>query len=146
VVLVFFDEFPLQSLLDSGGRIDRRVYPNLAGVADRATWYRNATGVSRFTQWAVPAMLTGRYPSKFKAPIAQQYPDNLFTLFGQSYNLKVDELVTRLCPTQQCPPGGDANPPASRLSWRTRPSCLGRWSRPMTTTWTRPVSPARRPR
>jgi Sulfatase len=107
VVMVLFDEFPLQSLLDSHGRIDGRVYPNLAGFADRATWYRNATGVSGLTQWAVPAMLTGRYPSKVTAPIAQQYPDNLFTLFGRSYNLKVDELVTRLCPTEQCGPGGD---------------------------------------
>jgi sulfatase-like protein len=110
VVLVFFDEFPLQSLLDSGGRIDRRVYPNLARVAAQATWYRNATGVSGFTQWAVPAMLTGRYPSKVKAPIAEQYSDNLFTLFGQTYNLKVDELVTRLCPVERCAPGGAADP------------------------------------
>ena len=107
VVMVLFDEFPLQSLLDSHGRIDRRVYPNLAGVANRATWYRNATGVSGFTQWAVPAMLTGRYPSKATAPIAQQYPDNLFTLLDGSYHLKVDELVTRLCPTERCAPGGD---------------------------------------
>jgi hypothetical protein len=109
VVVVLFDEFPLQSLLDSHGRIDRRVYPNFAAFADKATWYRNATGVSGLTQWAVPAMLTGRYPARSTAPIAREYPDNLFTLFGQFYHLKVNELVTRLCPTKLCPPGGAAD-------------------------------------
>jgi hypothetical protein len=49
VVLVVFDEFPLQSLLDSSGRIDRRVYPTFAGFADQATWYRNATGIGGWT-------------------------------------------------------------------------------------------------
>ena len=32
-----------------------------AALADQSTWYRNATGVSGLTNWAVPAMLTGRY-------------------------------------------------------------------------------------
>ena len=30
VVMVLFDEFPVQSLLDSSGQVDRRVYPNFA--------------------------------------------------------------------------------------------------------------------
>jgi hypothetical protein len=64
VVMVFFDEFPMMSLLDSRGRIDRRLYPHFASFAQDATWYRNATGVSPFTPYAVPAMLTGRYPAK----------------------------------------------------------------------------------
>src|SRR5215218_9352243 len=34
--------------------------PNFARLADQSTWYRNATGVSGFTPWAMPAMLTGR--------------------------------------------------------------------------------------
>jgi hypothetical protein len=106
VVLVVFDEFPLQSLLDSSGRIDPRVYPNFAAVAGQATWYRNATGVSGFTQWAVPAMLTGRYPAKPRAPTVREYPGNLFTLFGQHYHLKANELVTQLCPVARCGRGG----------------------------------------
>jgi hypothetical protein len=60
VVMLFFDEFPLTSLLDSRGRVDRRLYPNLARFAREATWYRNATGIGPFTPYAVPAMLTGR--------------------------------------------------------------------------------------
>jgi Sulfatase len=103
VVLIFFDEFPLASLLDSKGRVDRRVYPNFAEFAERSTWYRNATGVSGFTPTAMPAMLTGRYPSKMKAPIWYEYPDNLFTLLGGSYDLKVYETISQLCPPSRCP-------------------------------------------
>ena len=63
VVMVLFDEFPLQSLLDSSGRIDRRVYPNFAGFADQSTWYRNATGIGGWTPFAVPSMLSGTWPT-----------------------------------------------------------------------------------
>jgi Sulfatase len=102
VVMIFFDEFPLASLLDSKARVDRRVYPNFAELADHSTWYRNATGVAGFTPWAMPAMLTGRYPSKVKAPIYYEYPDNLFTLFGQRYDLKAYETISQLCPPTLC--------------------------------------------
>jgi hypothetical protein len=102
IVMVFFDEFPLESLLDSKGQVDARVYPNFAKVAGGSTWYRNATGVSGFTPWAMPAMLTGQYPRKVKAPITAEYPDNLFTLFGRSYNLEVKESITQLCPVGRC--------------------------------------------
>jgi hypothetical protein len=102
VVMIFFDEFPLASLLDSKGRVDRRVSPNFASLAEHSTWYRNATGVSGFTPWAMPAMLTGRYPSKIKAPIYYEYPDNLFTLFSRRYHLRVHETVTQLCPPTMC--------------------------------------------
>src|SRR5215207_5521971 len=87
VVVLLFDEFPLSSLLDAKGRIDRRVYPGFAALADQSTWYRNATGVAGFTPWALPAMLTGRYPDGARAPSYTEYPDNLFTLFGQQYDV-----------------------------------------------------------
>jgi hypothetical protein len=105
VVMIVLDEFPLQSLLDSGGEVDRRVYPNLAEFAADATWYRNATGIGGWTPYAVPAMLSGRYPDRSKqgaAPVAQVYPDNLFTLFGHHYHLKAYETVTELCPPERC--------------------------------------------
>ncbi|HEU4898643.1 MAG TPA: sulfatase, partial [Actinomycetota bacterium] len=82
VVMILFDEFPLSSLLDAKGQIDKRVYPNFAELAGQSTWYRNATGVSGFTPWAMPAMLTGNYPAKVKAPSYTEYPDNMLTLFG----------------------------------------------------------------
>jgi hypothetical protein len=104
LVMILLDELPLSSLLDAKGRIDRRVYPNFAKLADRSTWYRNATGVSGFTPWAMPAMLTGRYPAEEKAPSYTEYPDNMLTLFGRYYDLKVYETISQLCPPSRCPP------------------------------------------
>jgi Sulfatase len=106
IVMVFFDEFPLESLLDSSGHVDARVYPNFAKLANGSLWYRNASGVSGYTPWALPAMVTGQYPSKVKAPITAEYPDNLFTLFGRYYNLHVKETITQLCPVERCGPSG----------------------------------------
>jgi hypothetical protein len=102
VVMILFDEFPLTSLLDSKGRIDRRVYPNFAKLADQSTWYRDATGISGYTPWAMPSMLTGNYPAKVKAPSYTEYPDNMFTLFGERYDLKVYETISQLCPPTRC--------------------------------------------
>jgi hypothetical protein len=103
VVMLFFDEFPLTSLLDSRGRVDRRLYPNLARFAGEATWYRNATGIGPFTPYAIPAMLTGRYPSRSAvAPSYIEYPDNLFTLLSESYDVRAFETVTQLCPPRLC--------------------------------------------
>ena len=108
IVMVLFDEFPLQSLLDSAGRIDTRLFPNFARLAGDSTWYRNATGVSGLTTNAVPAVLTGQYPTKSKVPLYSAYPDNLFSLLGRSYDLKVLESVTRLCPPDLCSGTGAA--------------------------------------
>jgi hypothetical protein len=102
LVIILFDEFPLNSLLDSKGRIDRRVYPNFAAFADQSSWYRNATGVSGFTGWAMPAMLTGNYPAKVKAPSYTEYPDNMLTLFGRYYDLNVYETISQMCPPSRC--------------------------------------------
>jgi hypothetical protein len=102
VVVVLFDEFPMMSLLDSRGRIDRRLYPNFARFAEDATWFRNATGIGPFTPYAVPAMLTGRYPARSVAPSYTEYPDNLYTLLGDSYQVRAWETVTQLCPPRVC--------------------------------------------
>ena len=102
LVMILFDEFPLSSLLDSKGQVDRRVYPNFAELADQSTWYRNATGVAGYTPWAMPAMLTGNYPAKAKAPSYTEYPDNMLTLFGRYYDLKVYETISQLCPPSRC--------------------------------------------
>jgi hypothetical protein len=114
VVMVLLDEFPLGSLLDAEGRVDRRVYPHFAALADESTWYRNATGVAGYTPWALPAMLTGRYPAEARAPSYTEYPDNLFTLLGRYYDVKAYETITQLCPPRRCPsPAG--NPRQSGL-------------------------------
>ncbi|HET6814166.1 MAG TPA: sulfatase-like hydrolase/transferase, partial [Actinomycetota bacterium] len=95
----------LQSLLDSSGHIDRRVYPNFAGFADQATWYRNATGIGGWTPFAVPSMLSGTWPTRAQGsavPDRSGWPNNLFTLLDRYYRLKVFETVTQLCPGQRC--------------------------------------------
>jgi Sulfatase len=125
VVMILLDEFPVTSLLDSKGQIDARLYPNFAKLADQSTWYRNATGVSGLTNWAVPAMLTGRYPTKDQmdaSPTAAQYPDNLFSLLGKSYDVEQFEVVTQLCPAEACKANGGSAPPGAGLKTTLRDS------------------------
>ncbi len=113
VVVVIFDEFSVTSLMDDHGQIDAIRYPNFAAVGRDATWFRNATTVSDNTLTAVPAMLTGSYPDEKPAimfgegrlPTAADYPHNLFTLLGGSYDMQVFERLTALCPKAICGPG-----------------------------------------
>ncbi len=106
VLLVVLDELPLASLLDEGNRIDAQQFPNLARLAEDATWYRNTTGVSPTTPEAVPPVLTGRYPDGVGLlPTAEEHPDNVFTLLQGSYDLHVQESVTALCPGGLCGQG-----------------------------------------
>ena len=98
IVLVIFDEWSLTSILDTEGAIDRMRFPNLAALADRATWYPNATAVADRTEIAVPAMLTGSVPSPGRLPTASEHPVNLFSLAAGSHDLHVVEPITSLCP------------------------------------------------
>ena len=115
IVVVAFDELPLTSLLDTGGRVDPATYPSFAWLAGRSTWYRNATAVTQWTRDAFPAMLTGRYPSRALPPHHRSYPDNLFTLLDGAYRLDVHETSTMLCPRRRCQAGAQGRPgPAGR--------------------------------
>ncbi len=102
VVMIILDELPLVSLLGPDGKIDATRYPHFAELAAGSTWYRDATGVSGWTPYALPAMLTGRYPAEPFAPHYSQYPDNLFTALGGLYEIKAEESITRLCPPSRC--------------------------------------------
>lgn len=111
VVMIVLDELPLVSLLGPDGQIDAARYPHFAELAAGSTWYRDATGASGWTPYALPAMLTGRYPARPVAPHYSQYPDNLFTALGGLYDIRAEESITRLCPPSRCdqpvtPPGG----------------------------------------
>lgn len=109
VVVLVLDEFPLTALLDASGAIDARRYPGFARLAREATWFRGATTVHDFTEWAVPAVLTGRYPRNDQIPFARDHPGNLFTLLGGTYRMEVRERVTQLCPKRLCPRRGGAS-------------------------------------
>jgi hypothetical protein len=103
IVFIAFDELPLVSLLDGQGDIDARQYPAFAELAGDSTWFRNTTGVSPLTPSAMPAMLTGELPEElFPAPVATNFPENLFTLLGGTYDIEATEHLTELCPPAIC--------------------------------------------
>ncbi len=103
VAVVVFDQLQLAALLDREGNVDRTNFPHFAALADDATWYRNATAVGEMTQYALPAILTGTYPSPDRLPVSADHPGNLFTLLGSRYRLHVEEPLTELCPESLCP-------------------------------------------
>ncbi len=106
VVLVVLDEFPTQSLLNARHRIDGARFPHFADLARHAYWFRNATTVHDGTTFAVPAILTGRYPRPKLLPLLHDYPQNLFTLLEGSYEIRASEHETHLCPPSACGSGG----------------------------------------
>jgi Sulfatase len=102
-VLVVFDEFPLNSLLDAKGRIDPVRFPNFARLAAGSTWFARDTTVGEGTTHAVPAILTGLLPRAGQFPVYADHPQNLFTLLGGTTRLHVLDEETHLCPSRLCP-------------------------------------------
>lgn len=102
VVVIVYDELPLQSLLDRNLEIDAVRYPNFARLADDSHWFQNATTVQESSRHALPAIATGTFPDISRTPTASQYPRNLFTLLQHSHYLLVSEPATQLCPTTLC--------------------------------------------
>ncbi len=123
VVMVVFDEFPVASLMDENGDLQRDLYPNFARLADDGTWYRNATGVEQQTMQALPAILTGVDSPADRLPMAADYPNSLFTLLDDAYDITAYEPVTDLCPEYACP---DSTEPdvSTAQRWRTLSSDL----------------------
>ena len=102
-IMVIFDEWPTSSVVDAAGNVDPSQFPNLARLSNLGTWYRNSSSVSTATYYAVPALLTGNLPKSGDIPDASSHPQNLFTVFGQSYRMEAFESITRLCPRSLCP-------------------------------------------
>jgi sulfatase-like protein len=88
--------------MGADGRIDKRLYPNFARLAGDATWYRNTASVDQDTPYAVPAILDGRLPRQERLPVAADHPQNIFSLFGNRYQLHVREDATTLCAPSLC--------------------------------------------
>jgi hypothetical protein len=102
VVLVVLDEFAEPTLLGPDHLIDAGRFPNFSALAATSTWYRNANAVHEHTPDAVPAILTGQNPKPGLLPVAQDHPDNIFTLLGSRYGMDAYESVTQLCPEKLC--------------------------------------------
>ena len=102
VVMIVFDELPVVSLMTDQAEIDATAFPNFARLAASSTWFRNATTVDDMTIRALPALLTGRYPTTKKLPIVGDYPENLFTMVGPTHRVTAIEPLTGLCPFTYC--------------------------------------------
>ena len=102
VLQIVFDEFPLYALLDSNGEINAERFPGFAQLAQESTWFRNSVAESNFTHQAVPAILASQVPTQDGGPFLQQYPKNIFTLFGGKTAVDGIEPVTSLCPHSVC--------------------------------------------
>jgi hypothetical protein len=111
VVVILLDEFQGTMLMNAEGDIDRTLFPNFAELADRGSWYPNATTEADLTPRATPAVMTGSYPTHDELPTAADHPDSIFTLLGGDYAMNVAEPVTSVCPESLC--GEKARPPAS---------------------------------
>jgi Sulfatase len=48
-------------------------------------------------------MLSGKIGDSGAIPLLENHRDNLFTLLGDAYSLRVQENITRLCPSKDCP-------------------------------------------
>ena len=114
IVFLLLDELPLSSLLDEQAKIDKKRLPNFHRLASMSRWYRDTTTVAVSTSAAVPAILTGGYPIPGKHALHRSYPNNLFSLLGSSYEMRVLETSSVLCPSDLCSAAASSRP---RLSW-----------------------------
>lgn len=123
VVFVIFDELPVTSLMGPDHGIDARRFPNFAALAARSDWYRGAVATSDTTEYAVPALVTGRLAKVGALPQASSYPDNLFTTLRGSYRIYAVEALSQLCPPEINSLGTGEGP--ARARWPTLLADLG---------------------
>ena len=102
VVFMVFDEMPLVALLAGNHDIDRVAYPSFSTLARDGIWFRNATTVSDYTRWALPSILTGRYPQESQLPTPRDHPETLISWFSRTHRMEVFESATDLCPPDLC--------------------------------------------
>ncbi len=116
IVMIIFDELPVSTLMSDKNKIDDKLFPGFAALAENSTWYTNATTVAEYTIQSIPSILTGNLPDEnskkdhstynlgdwMDIPTYQHYPRNLFTALGTQYELRVFETVTSLCPEEMC--------------------------------------------
>jgi hypothetical protein len=103
VVWLVLDELPLYALLKTDGTINEVRYPGFAKLASTSTWYRNTLATAQRTTEALPAMLTGKWPTIRDYPVLADHPINLFTLTRRHKKLDVYQSITSLCPKGVCP-------------------------------------------
>jgi hypothetical protein len=115
VVVVVLDELCGMTLMNERHEIDADRFPHFAELGRGSTWFRNATTVFPDTWQAVPAILSGRYPTTTWTPLTADRPQNLFSVLDATgaYELAIFEPVSRLA---RQPKGGTLGPDAGALS------------------------------
>ncbi|MBN8866146.1 MAG: sulfatase-like hydrolase/transferase [Solirubrobacterales bacterium] len=102
VVMVIFDEFPLDAIERPDGTVDPR-FRNLSMLARKATWYPGALSMGDQTTRAVPSILTGQDPYKEEgwkppSPGLASYPNSVCRIAEDGgYEVHSYEPVTDLC-------------------------------------------------
>src|SRR5919108_976389 len=138
VILLIFDEFTGDSLLDGHGRIDPVRYPNFAALAADGTWFRNAFSVYDSTTKAVPLILDGMRPRPGTSPDRRDHPRSIFDMFARhGYRMVSSEEATAVCPPSMCHGGRPGRPPILPNLGHGRPERFKRFIRS--------IRPSRRP-
>jgi hypothetical protein len=129
VVMVVFDEFPVDDMVTPDGQIDAARYPNFAALSKEATWFRNAASVYDSTFKAVPAILDAKLPKPLTSPDARSHKHSLYTMFHElRWNIVDTESGTAICPPGICPGARRIRPGVlARLSGGGRPGRLNSW-------------------
>jgi Sulfatase len=129
VVLLIFDEFPLDDLLGPDGRIDAERYPNFAALARISTWFPNAHTVYDSTFKAVPMIMDSVLPKPGTAADLRSHARSIYTLFAEhGYEVVDAEPGTAVCPPRICAGAPTRRPGVlERLAGGGRPDRLTRW-------------------
>lgn len=100
VIFLVLDGLNGMALLDEDHLVDRARFPSFARLADRCSFYRNASTVHTRTDHALPAILSGSYPTGTQRPLESEYPLNLFRLLDNSrqFEQTIFEPYTQLTP------------------------------------------------
>jgi hypothetical protein len=102
IVMLVFDEFPVATMIDSGGELLSDLFPSFSELASAGVWYRNGVGVRQQTEEALPTILSGVGANPGSIPISSDHPLTLFTLLSDAYDIAAVETVTDLCPDFAC--------------------------------------------
>jgi Sulfatase len=102
IVVVLLDELPVNTLVDREGQLDTERFPGFGELAANATWFKNAYTVYDSTERAQPAIMDGNLPARDKQPISSDHPNSIFSLFGKTHRMNVDEEATTVCSRDLC--------------------------------------------
>jgi Sulfatase len=129
VVVLIFDEFPLDTLLRPDGSIDAERYPHFADLAAHSTWFPNAFTIYDSTFKSVPAIMDSVTPRRGTAADYRSHPHSIYTLMdGLGYGIVDVASGEALCPPRICPDVRSRRPGVlKRLAGGGRPPRLHAW-------------------